>query len=114
MDEKKVAKMHAKLVAEGYEVHMIGLVISHQESCDRQLNRAHETGRFPSKGLAYDMWEQALLTVEKYAQPQLTTNAIVFDNTDFHNAFVVYSRTGTLGDVGNSIAQHQKLANSPK
>ena len=54
MDEAKVEKMFQKLKKEGYEIHMIGLIISHAESCDRQINRAHETGRWPSKGLAYD------------------------------------------------------------
>mmetsp|Transcript_34473 Transcript_34473/g.75387 ORF Transcript_34473/g.75387 Transcript_34473/m.75387 type:complete len:147 (-) Transcript_34473:103-543(-) len=114
MEETKVEKMFEKLKKEGYEIHMIGLIISHAESCDRQINRAHETGRWPSKGLAYGMWEQSLLTIQKYAQPHLTANAIVFDNTDFHNAFVVYSRTATLDAVGESIGAYQKLASGSK
>mmetsp|Transcript_13365 Transcript_13365/g.22571 ORF Transcript_13365/g.22571 Transcript_13365/m.22571 type:complete len:339 (+) Transcript_13365:129-1145(+) len=114
MDEMKVEKMFNKLLKEGYEIHMIGLIISHAESCDRQINRAHETGRWPSKGLAYDMWEQSLLTIKKYAQPHLTRNAIVFDNTDFSNAFVIFSRSNTLEGVASAVDNYQKQAASSK
>eukprot|EP00976_Prorocentrum_cordatum_P107351 1194625-Prorocentrum_minimum.AAC.5 len=70
MDESKVEKMFQKLKKEGYEVHMIGLVISHAESCDRQINRAHETGRWPSKGLAYGMLDVRRLQTNKQTNKQ--------------------------------------------
>ena len=59
-------------------------------------------------------WEQALLTIDKYTSPDLTCNAIVFDNTDFHNPFVIFSRTATREAVGESIAAYQKLAAGSK
>jgi hypothetical protein len=59
-------------------------------------------------------WEQSLLTIKKYAQPHLTRNAIVFDNTDFSNAFVIFSRSNTLEGVASAVDNYQKQAASSK
>eukprot|EP01013_Petalomonas_cantuscygni_P039693 TRINITY_DN71241_c0_g1_i1.p1 TRINITY_DN71241_c0_g1~~TRINITY_DN71241_c0_g1_i1.p1 ORF type:complete len:392 (-),score=83.81 TRINITY_DN71241_c0_g1_i1:231-1406(-) len=107
----KTLRHYSELVSAGYRVDVVGLVVSYQTAVQRMQNRAHLTGRYASLSLV--KWDEGLQAISYVASPDVSSSAVVLDNTNFQAPRLLYSRTLTMAKVVNIINAHRAAAGFP-
>eukprot|EP00756_Hemistasia_phaeocysticola_P004243 Hpha_TRINITY_DN12710_c0_g1::TRINITY_DN12710_c0_g1_i1::g.114115::m.114115 len=99
---KEAQKMH---MAHDYIIDMVGLVVSMHEAGCRAINRSHENGRWHEP--SWSKWNQIMKSIQYLMSERRCDNCIIFDNENFEDPRLIYTRTHNDSYVNGVIDRYR-------